>query len=127
MRCDPVLAHRVAPSRIVSQSRGLWEFNTPALKFGGYFATNSGADDATVDFYDENEQFIGSMVATIPNDQTWVWNGRESSTPIARMVVTGNGAGSAMIDYDDMELVVVPEPSGLALMALAGLALRRRR
>jgi hypothetical protein len=104
-----------------------WEFDLPARKFGGFFATNSGADDATAYFYDADENLLAALTVTAPADNTWVWNGWESDTPISRIEVIGNGVGSAFIDYDDMELTPIPAPGVFPALALSAPLLRCRR
>jgi hypothetical protein len=47
-------------------SAGGWvefTFTQPAFKFGGYFGTNCGTPDATIEFYDVGNNLIGSVVA----------------------------------------------------------------
>jgi hypothetical protein len=102
-----------------------WDFNTPLLQFGGYFANNSRFDDARVDFFDVNGGLIGSVTATVPKAKTpqdWTWNGWQSDTPISRLVITGNDTAffSGFIWFDDMQANPVPEPSSLYL-GLSGL------
>jgi hypothetical protein len=96
-----------------------WEFDAPAVKWGGYFTTNSGTDDATAYFYDAGGALLGTGDVSAPADTTWAWNGWESDTPISRVEVVGFGVESAFIDYDDMELTPIPEPSSLGLLGLA--------
>ena len=43
-----------------------WVFHMPIQKFGGYFENNSRFDDATLEFYDAQDQLIGVMNATVP-------------------------------------------------------------
>lgn len=105
-----------------------WLFHIPATKFGGYFATNSNAPDAVADFFDLDDNLIESLIVSIPgDDQSWLWNGWMSDVPVKRIRITGNGINNGFIDYDDMQLTPVPEPTSLALLALAAGALFRRR
>lgn len=105
-----------------------WQFNAPARRFGGYFENNSGADDATLHFYDASLSLIGSVVADIPAaGGEWVWNGWESSVPFTRIEVVGNGVINGFIWYEDMQLSRVPEPSTLALLCAGMLPAVRRR
>src|SRR5262249_26879248 len=75
-------------------------------RLGGYFANNSRVDDAQVDFYDENGDWIDSATATIPNSGGWSWNGWESDVPIKWIVIAGNdeGFGHAFIWVDDVQI-----------------------
>ncbi len=105
-----------------------WLFHTPAMQFGGYFATNSKAPDAVADFFDIDDELIESLIVSISgDDQSWQWNGWMSDVPVKRIRITGNGINNGFIDYDDMQLTPVPEPTSLALLALAAGALFRRR
>ncbi len=84
-----------------------WVFDTPALMFGGYFATNSGTDDAIANFYDENDDLIaGGLVVPAPaTSNAWVWSGWETTGPgIKRVEIIGNNPfGGGFIMHDDME------------------------
>ena len=107
---------------------GQWDFNTPVTRFGGWWENNSGADDATLEFYDVNNVLIGEMIANVSvSAQQWQWNGWESDTPISRIVVTGNGIINGFLWYENMQIDLVPTPGALALFCLAGLRGRRRR
>jgi hypothetical protein len=108
-----------------------WVFATPAVRFGGYWENNSGANDATVSFFDSADNLLGTVVASVPvSGQQWVWNGWESDAPFVRVHVVGNGVINGFIWYENVQLTRVPEPSG-AGAALAGggtlLVGRRRR
>ena len=109
--------------------RGRWEFASPAIRFGGWFENNSGADDATLYFYDATDNLIGLAVAGVPADPAgWRWNGWESDLPFTRIDVVGNGVIEGFIWYEDMQLVTVPEPAaGLLLLMGASCVLARRR
>jgi hypothetical protein len=108
---------------------GRWDFNQPASRFGGYWENNSGADDATLFFFDENLNPIGTMIATTPADgQDWVWNGWESDVPIKRIEVVGNGVINGFIWYEDVQLTsAVPEPASLLLLVATIPLIRRPR
>lgn len=103
-----------------------WLFDDPALKFGGYFENNSGADDAELRFYDASGALLGSMLADIPADaRAWTWNGWASDEPFVRIDIAGNGLINGFIWYEDMQVAVVPEAGGLAAcLLIAGLARR---
>jgi hypothetical protein len=88
-----------------------YTFNTPAYRFGGYFGTNAGTADATIDFYDAGNNLIGSVTAGIPADCVWYWQGWSITGGASRIVVTGlNPFGGAFVDMDAME--VDYNPSG---------------
>ena len=110
---------------------GRWVFDQPALRFGGWFENNSMADDASLNFYDETNRYIGHAVADIPVDgEQWIWNGWESTIPIKTIEVIGNGLINGFIWYENMQVTYVPEPASLSLLILGGftaLSLHRRR
>jgi len=107
---------------------GQWDFNTPVTRFGGWWENNSGADDATLEFYDVNNVLIGEMIADVSaSAQQWQWNGWESDTPISRIVVTGNGIINGFLWYENMQIDLVPTPGAIALFGVVGLWGRRRR
>lgn len=104
-----------------------WRFNQPLLKFGGFWENNSGANDATVSFYDSADNLLGTAVANVPvTAQHWTWNGWSSDIPISRVHVVGNGLINGFIWYENMQIGMAPEPSGAALL-MFGTALLRRR
>jgi hypothetical protein len=112
-----------------TQGPGIFVFDTPVTRFGGYMNNNSGADDATVRFFDAANNPLGTLTATVPAPgNVWVWNGWESSTPIARIEVTGNGLIQGFLWFDDMEMTTVPAPgaAGAGVTLLIGLGRRRR-
>jgi hypothetical protein len=81
-----------------------WVFDEPVCRFGGWFENNSGADDATVAFYDADDSLIGEMIAAIPAAaQQWTWNGWTSDVPISRIVVTGNGILNGFLWYENVQ------------------------
>jgi hypothetical protein len=111
-----------------TQGPGIFEFDPPVQRFGGYFNNNSGADDATVDFRDVSGNLIGTRIASTPAPgNQWVWNGWESDTPVSRVAVTGNGVIHGFLWFDDMEISTVPSPGGTTLLLVAAGLLRRRR
>jgi len=80
-----------------------YTFDNPITKFGGYFGTNCGTNDATVTFFDANNNQIGDPVIATTDGCTWTWNGWQSTVPFTRIDVVGNAFGGAFIDMDDME------------------------
>lgn len=105
-------------------------FNTPALRFGGYFGTNADVPDATVTFFDTNGNQIGGPVtASAPLGQ-WAWNGWQTNGPgIKRVRVIANNGWGGFIMNDDMEYDPIPEPATLLALSagMAALAARSRR
>jgi hypothetical protein len=87
----------------------VYTFNQDVSKFGGYFGVNSGYPDATVNFYDVNNNLLGSLNATIPADCSWNWAGFQSQGAAIRKVeVKGlhpyNGGSGGFVQMDDMEI-----------------------
>ncbi|MER3414407.1 MAG: hypothetical protein C4340_05725 [Armatimonadota bacterium] len=105
-------------------------FNTPAVRFGGYFATNADLADATVTFFDENgNQIGGAFTASAPLGQ-WAWNGWQTNGPgIKRVRIVANNRFNGFIMNDTMQYDPVPEPATLLAVAagFAALAARRRK
>lgn len=126
---DPVSSRTGAYVLGTTQGPQEWLFPTPVRRIGSYFNNNSGANDATVEFFGPSGQPLGTRVADIrAPGNTWTWNGWESDVPISRMLISGNGALNGFIWMDDMELSFTPAPgSALALAAGAMLARSRRR
>jgi hypothetical protein len=83
-------------------------FNQDVSQFGGYWGVNSGYPDATLDFYDINNNLIGSVTATIPADCSWNWGGWQTNgAAIRRIDIKGlNPYGGGFVDMDDMELTL---------------------
>jgi len=104
-----------------------WVFNEPTLRFGGMWENNSGASDANLQFFDAQNNLLGTAVANVPvAAQTWTWNGWHSDIPFTRVRVTGNGLVNGFIWYENMQLDVVPEPAAAGLMLGSALLLIRR-
>jgi hypothetical protein len=111
-----------------------WVFDTPVSMFGGYFENNSFVDNVTFEFYDANNNLIGTRLGiTLAASGVWTWNGWQSDVPIHRIVSFGHNATllNGFIWYDDMEIrfATVPEPATPAiagLLASFGAIVRRR-
>ena len=111
-----------------TEGPGIFTFSPPVQMFGAYWNNNSGANDATVQFFDAGNSLIGTQTATIPAPgNTWVWNGWASSTPISRISVLGNGVLNGFLWTDDLEASYVPGPGALALAVLGSPLLMRRQ
>jgi len=107
---------------------GQWDFNTPIIRFGGWWENNSGVDDATVEFYDIDQKLIGVMNADVKvAAQQWQWNGWQSDVPISSIVVTGNGIINGFLWYENIQIDLVPTPGALAMIGIAGVFVPRRR
>ncbi|NNF44649.1 MAG: hypothetical protein HKO59_11145 [Phycisphaerales bacterium] len=105
-------------------------FFEPIRQFGGYVATNSGSDGGTVEFFDADDELIGTMpldvTFTIPS-AAYTWNGWSSSVPFTRVRITGNGVLEGFLGYDDMQLSFVPGAPCVGLLVVAAIGRRRRR
>jgi hypothetical protein len=112
-----------------TEGPGVFVFDTPVARFGGYMNNNSGVSDATVMFFDVANNPLGTRVATAPAPgNVWTWNGWESDVGIARIEVHGTGLLNGFLWFDDMEMTTVPAPGGIAAAALAlAIGARRRR
>ena len=105
-----------------------WRFNQPATRFGGYWENNSGASNATVEFYDASDVLLGTLIANVPvNAQQWQWNGWQSDVPFSRVHVTGNGVINGFIWYENLEMDFAPEPATAAGSLFGLLAMWMRR
>jgi hypothetical protein len=108
-----------------------WVFDEPPAQFGGYFETNSGADDGVVTFFDAQNQIVGQDILRAVNvGRIWTWNGWAFAEPIQRLVIDGNGLIDGFIWYDDMQLISIPEPATGAIAVVSWMlmgAFGRRR
>lgn len=104
-----------------------FEFAAPMQRFGAWWENNSGADDATVEFFDANGGLIATDTAfTVAAAQAWTWNGWESTVGIASIRVTGNGIIDGFLWFDDFEGDLIPAPATVGVL-LVGLLAKRRR
>ena len=84
-----------------------WQFSEPIVRFAAYFENNSAVDDAVIEFFDDQDNLLGSSeVMVSASGQQWVWNGWESGTPIHKIVVTGNNDTflNGFIWFDDVQI-----------------------
>ncbi len=78
-------------------------FDTPVSAFGGYFATCTNSPGGVASFFDGQGGTIGQ--APIATDGcAWTWSGWQSTTPIARVRITGSWplANGGMLQMDDL-------------------------
>lgn len=88
-----------------------------AYRFGGYFATNSGAADATFTFFDAGGNVIASVPGAIPADCAWHWLGWDvgTGTPIQRVKCVSNSSfGGGFIQMDDLQVDFTPSTMPIA-------------
>jgi hypothetical protein len=90
-------------------------------RFGGYFGTNSGTDNPTIDFVDVNGVVVHSTSATTAGC-TWTWNGWDcpANLQVQRIRVTGLAFGGGFIDMDDMEVDYMPSNPNPTVYCTAG-------
>jgi hypothetical protein len=114
-----------------SQGAVEWVFDTPAQRFGGYFATVMNVSDATALFYDADGNLLDSLSVSVPASpwvRSWTWNGWESTDAnIKRVQIIGNFGLGGFIMQDDMQFTPVPEPSVMTLLSVAGGMITFRR
>ena len=107
-----------------------WVFDTPALRFGGFFATNADVAGAVALFYDEAGALIGESDVVAPLGDNWAWNGWETTTlgpGIKSVQIIANNGFNGFIMHDDMQYTAIPAPGALALLALGAVGIRRKR
>jgi hypothetical protein len=85
---------------------------------------NAQGDWVRIEAFDSANVLIGSVDAQ-PISPCFA--GFISSTPIAKVVVTPLGNSDGANGMDDVQVSIVPAPGACGLLALAGLARRRRR
>jgi len=86
-----------------------YTFDNPVGKFGGYFGSNGAnniANGATMTFFDAAGGTISSEQLTLTTCGVWEWHGWQSTTPIKKIWVSGNGSGygGGFVDMDDMQI-----------------------
>jgi len=102
-----------------------FEFDSPVRDFGSFIGTVDNIDGGSVSFFDSSDALIASVPLSIPlND--WQWFGWHSDIPFTRVEVKGNTNPGLPIVFDDTQ-VRVPAPGSVALLAMSGLAVTRRR
>lgn len=104
----------------------VFEFDTPIVRFGGYFGMLSDVAGGNVSFLDAQGATVETLDFEIPRNE-WTWRGWSSDEPISSVVVHLNANPGFATIFDDMQVTYVPEP--VAAMALGGLGLlawRRR-
>ena len=108
-----------------------WVFDTPALRFGGFFATNADVAGAIALFYDEAGALIDASDVTAPLGNNWTWNGWEVATigpGIKSVQIIANNGFNGFIMHDDMQYTAIPAPGVLGFFVIGlGMARRRRR
>jgi len=78
-------------------------FDDPIGKFGGYFGNHTNVDGCTLNFYDADNNLLGSEYIDNPADCTWRWYGFESTdVGITSIDIIGTGY-EAFVLMDDME------------------------
>lgn len=115
-----------AGAKFFGSSGGFAEFTFDGVvvRFGGYFATNSGLADATLNFFDPQDNLIGTQTASFPALCGWTWNGwmDTSGAGIKRVEVHGSASNGGFAMMDDLQVdVVLPDffgtPSVLSNLA----------
>ena len=112
-----------------TQGPGNFTFSPAVTRFGAYWNNDSGANDATVKFYDNGGNLLDTQVATVAAPGTaWAWNGWQSTgAAIARIEVTGNGVLNGFLWFDDLEKSSVPAPGGTGLILTVMAQSKRQR
>ncbi|MBX7135976.1 MAG: PEP-CTERM sorting domain-containing protein [Fimbriimonadaceae bacterium] len=104
-----------------------FDFNTPAMAFGGYWGTNADAAGATAKFFDANNNQIDATQAIGAPIGQWQWNGWTSTVGIKRVEIYANNGWGGFIMSDALQYSAVPEPATLAVLGLGIIAVVRRR
>ncbi len=105
-------------------------FSTPIHQFGGYVATNSGANGGLVRFFDVQDQLIATApldVTFAPGIAPYTWNGWFTSVPFSRITISSNGVLAGFLGIDGLQATVIPAPGALVgLLMLGSIGSRRR-
>jgi hypothetical protein len=109
-----IYAHN-GSSALFGSAQGPVEFtlDLPAQRIGGYFGTNGYLPGGWVDFYDANNNLIGTQSITAPTC-SWAWNGWDAGTgpAIKRMTVFANDPYNqgGLMQMDDFEMLPAVSP-----------------
>ena len=101
---------RSAPYLFVSIQGGVeFTFDHDVERFGGWFGSNTFFPDAFVDFLDAGGAPIVTVMASIPADCQWHWQGWDLSSglsaPVRSIKIRGfNPFAEALIEMDDLEV-----------------------
>jgi hypothetical protein len=99
-----------------AQGYAEYSFDSPAQRFGGYFANNSfDPSGGTAVFWDANNNQLASLAINAPNNCQWNWNGWDAGSGplIKRVSIYGPPQyGGPFMMMDDMELDTSGPPPG---------------
>ena len=90
-----------------SSPTALYTFDSPIAKFGGYFGSSNGSANASVAFIDGSGQKIASVVAKVPADCNWYWNGWQADAGAVIHAVQIQGSAisvNGQVQMDDMQI-----------------------
>jgi hypothetical protein len=81
-----------------------YTFDTPVLRFGGYFATNFSVPAGTAEFYDAGGNLLASLPIDLLSTCTWTWNGWDAGAgpPIQSVHIIGAQVSGGFIQMDDL-------------------------
>lgn len=103
-----------------------FNFSTPIVQFGGFFATTMQAAGGRANFYGEDGELIESFDLEVSVGE-WGWHGWESSEPIFSIELhTAKNPGTTTV-YDNLQMTFLPAPGALTVLAFAAAGTRRRR
>lgn len=104
----------------------LFEFQTPVLQFGGFFATVGELPGGTVIFRDQAGAEIATLSLSVQPGM-WGWQGWSSDVPISSIEVIGANVPAVSMQYDELQVNFVPAPGAAGLLAAGAMVLARRR